>query len=829
MGLFSWLFGKKKEPPAKPAAPAAPPGLPPELLQHIQQILQMMGGLSGQGTEPPATPGAPTGVPPHLLLNIQQMAQMMLGGWEEGWHYERNQQIVGPLSLTQLQQLSAAGQLQATDIVWRENGPRVPLSSALLLGGILARSRIAAAPVAPSGPVMPSTRGPDAPEWYFTLENKDRKGPFSLTQLEWMVRSNIVHPNTMVWRPGLPAWVTLSSVPRMTFAPRSTPPPLDLVFAPPVPVGPSPGQMPQNVEWYYSTDRKRQSTITSLADIQGQARVGRIQPDAVAWRYGLPAWVPVTLLQGVTFPTTSAAAPASQQRASAPRQPAPPSLPQGPRRDKTLNLDAGAFLPISQSELKSQAKNIDRGAWFGRRDLIPPADDPRTKLIDRALVTNGLLSPEQLAEIHTVGAEMERVRPALENIETRAYRSGEEAVQAERAQKARLKEQKKADAERRKKERAEAVAHRKATDIIFLGRGVSKRLHDRVSNVEKLRALGLPVLSTPADLAGVLGLRVPRLRWLAFHTEVASRIHYVQFTVPKRSGGQRTLSAPHKALANAQQWILENIVSKLPAEPAAHGFVAGKSILTNAREHVARDVVISVDLEDFFPSITFPRVRSVFQRAGYSGAIATILALLCTECPRRTVQYDGKTYHVAIGPRGLPQGACTSPGLSNQVARRLDRRLTGLAKKFGLSYTRYADDLTCSGPLPLPVRSRDAAPETPEAAGKKQRQGVGYLLARLRHIAEAEGFCINEKKSRVLRRGAAQRVTGLVVNVKPSLPRRELRRLRAILHRARKEGLEAQNREHRPNFRAWLEGKIAYVSMVRPDLGAKLKADLSKI
>jgi retron-type reverse transcriptase len=681
MGFFSWLFGKKKEPPAKPAAPAkpaptAPPGLPPELLQHIQQILQMMGGLSGQQTQPPATPeatpGAPTGVPPHLLLNIQQMAQMMLGGWEEGWHYERNQQIVGPLSLTQLQQLSAAGQLQATDIVWRENGPRVPLSSALLLGGILARSR---------GTAAPTARQPVSP-----------------------------------------------------------------------PVRPS-GSVP----------------------------------------------------------------------------PAAPSRPQTQPRDKTLNLDAGAFLPISQSELKSQARNIDRGAWFGRRDLIPPADDPRTKLIDRALVTNGLLSPEQLAEIHTVGAEMERVRPTLENIEARAYRSGEEAVQAERAQKARLKEQKKAEAERRKKERAEAVAHRKATDIIFLGRGVSRRLHDRVSNVEKLRTLGLPVLSTPAELAGALGLRVPRLRWLAFHTEVASRIHYVQFTVPKRSGGQRTLSAPHKALANAQQWILENIVNKLPAEPAAHGFVAGKSILTNAREHVARDVVISVDLEDFFPSITFPRVRSVFQRVGYSGAVATILALLCTECPRRTVQYDGKTYHVALGPRGLPQGACTSPGLSNQVTRRLDRRLTGLAKKFGLSYTRYADDLTCSGPLPLPVRSKDGAAETPEATGKKQRQGVGYLLARLRHIAEAEGFRINEKKSRVLRRGAAQRVTGLVVNVKPSLPRRELRRLRAILHRARKEGLEAQNRERRPNLRAWLEGKIAYVSMVRPDLGARLKAELSKI
>src|SRR4029078_13447271 len=134
-----------------------------------------------------------------------------------------------------------------------------------------------------------------------------------------------------------------------------------------------------------------------------------------------------------------------------------------------------------------------------------------------------------------------------------------------------------------------------------------------------------------------------------------------------KSGGLRTLSAPHKGLAADQQWVLANILAKLPAEPAGHGFLTGKSILSNARAHVGQAVVVNLDLEDFFPSITFPRVRSVFQRAGYSPAAATVLALLCTESPRRTVEYDGKTYHVAVGPRGLPQGACTSPGLSNQV------------------------------------------------------------------------------------------------------------------------------------------------------------------
>ena len=220
--------------------------------------------------------------------------------------------------------------------------------------------------------------------------------------------------------------------------------------------------------------------------------------------------------------------------------------------------------------------------------------------------------------------------------------------------------------------------------------------------------------------------------------------------------------------------------------------------------------MVNLDLEGFFPNITFPRVRSVFQRLGYSPAVATILALVCTECPRKQVEYAGKVYYVATGPRGLPQGACTSPGLSNQVARRLDKRLQGVAVKMGLTYTRYADDLTFSGDAAVDPR-------------------VGYLMARVRHIAQAEGFTINEEKSRVLRRNAAQRVTGLVVNDRPGVRRKEVRRLRAILHRARTEGLDQQNRTGRPDFRAWLLGKIAFVSMARPEVGARLRAELQTI
>jgi retron-type reverse transcriptase len=476
---------------------------------------------------------------------------------------------------------------------------------------------------------------------------------------------------------------------------------------------------------------------------------------------------------------------------------------------KPLNLDAGQFAPLSDEQTKaaaSAAGNLMGNPWSGRRDLIPPASDPRTNLIDRAMVGQGLLTPEELAEIHKVGDEMSRLRPELAG----AHAAAERAVRDDIEERKRIKEQKKAEAAERKRLHAEAVAHRRQTDIIFLGRGVSRGLADRRANVEKLTAAGLPVLATPADVAAALSLPIPKLRWLAFHSEASPTSHYVRFTVPKRSGGTRALFAPRKSMAEAQQWILENVLNKLPTHPAAHGFVPGHSTVTNATAHVGKQVMVNADLTDFFPSITFPRVRGVFQLMGYSPAVATILALLCTECPRRTVTYAGKEFHVATGPRGLPQGACTSPALSNLVARRLDSRLTGIAAKLGWNYSRYADDLTFSA---------DGEPTA----------RIGYLLARVRHIAQDEGFAVNEKKTRVLRQSDAQNVTGIIVNQRMGVPRELVRRLRAILHRAKAEGLAAQNRQNLPHFEMWLRGMIAYIHMVNPKQAAPLRVALESV
>lgn len=475
-----------------------------------------------------------------------------------------------------------------------------------------------------------------------------------------------------------------------------------------------------------------------------------------------------------------------------------PSFTPPPPPEPTPNpYAASEILGLSADEMRKRALRIDpyRTAWIGRTDTIPPQSDERTALIDRGLLLRGLLDETQIVEIHRVGDLWLRHHEAVKLAEAAAAGSVDAALAEEKKRKEELKARKKQESAERNAARAAEVARRRAEDIVFLGRGVSAGLKDRRSLVERLEERGLPVLSTPADVARALGLEIPLLRWLAFHSEAAERTHYVYFDVPKRSGGTRHLAAPHARLATAQQWILTNILERLPVEEQAHGFVKTRSTVTNATSHVGQDVVVNLDLSDFFPSIGFRRVRGVFRRLGYSEAAATVLALLSTEAPRQVVEYDGRRYFVAVGERALPQGACTSPALSNQVARKLDRRLRGMAARHGWTYTRYADDLTFS-------------------AGPGRAAEVPMLLARVRHVVEEEGFAVNPRKGRVQRPMGRQEVTGIVVNDRLGLRRDEVRRLRAILHGARRSGLEAQNREGIPHFEAWLRGKIAYLAMV---------------
>jgi len=323
---------------------------------------------------------------------------------------------------------------------------------------------------------------------------------------------------------------------------------------------------------------------------------------------------------------------------------------------------------------------------------------------------------------------------------------------------------------------------------------------------ELLAENGLPNLASREELAAALGIPRGTLDWLALPERKKEPPHYTAFAVPKRSGGYRVLYAPKAKLKAAQHWIRREILAKTFAEDPAHGFIAGRSIHTNAAPHTGKDIVVTLDLDNFFPSVTYRRVRGIFQSLGYGEEVAIPLAMLCTVKPAAKVrEFVGGQRH-----RMLPQGAPTSPALANLACRHLDLRLAGLAAKFGCTYTRYADDLTFSG---------DAAFE----------RSLKRFLPLLQKIVKAEGFKLKKDKTHLARRGARQKVTGLVVNDGPRVPRAYRRRLRAILHNARKTGLDAQNRDKHPHFAHALRGRIEFVRSTHPQLAAKLLAELRSL
>lgn len=376
------------------------------------------------------------------------------------------------------------------------------------------------------------------------------------------------------------------------------------------------------------------------------------------------------------------------------------------------------------------------------------------------------------------------------------------------AEKDRYKQKLKDEAAERRKIAAEVWRAYKSKHVVHLGEGVYWNdtddfdFFDLPDAEERAAENGVPKLATPKDLAELLAIGIPTLRWLAYHRDAASRIHYTRFFIPKKDGTKRAIWAPQKKLKAAQHTILREIVERLPVHGAAHGFLAGRSILSNAEQHTNSQLVVEIDLKDFFPTVSLRRVKGVFRKAGYRDQISTLLALICTEAPREVVVEDGKTWYLALGPRCLPQGAPTSPALTNALCLRLDRRLSGLARKLGWRYTRYADDLTFS----LPMSSK----------GKPR---TGLLIGGVQRIVEDEGFTVNQAKTHVARTGARQQVTGLVVNGEgaPRVPRRVRRNLRAAIHNVeRGKGLkDGETIDH-------LHGLAAFVHMADPVEGRKL-------
>ncbi len=332
----------------------------------------------------------------------------------------------------------------------------------------------------------------------------------------------------------------------------------------------------------------------------------------------------------------------------------------------------------------------------------------------------------------------------------------------------------------------------------------------------------VPPAATLIELGQLLEVEPGELDWFADTRRYLRRRscprldHYHRAWLPKRSGGFRLIEIPKARIKAAQRRVLHRILDLIPAHASAEGFVRGRSALTHAARHAGHDVVLCLDLEDFFTSIPHARVFRVFQAAGYPGPVARALAGICTtalppaafaSCPRPKDGAELARYQrlrQSALAQHLPQGAPTSPALANLCAFGLDRRLQGAAAKLGAQYSRYADDLTFSGGAAFAERVQGAAPFV---AG----------------IAMDEGFQVNFHKTRVMRRSRCQRVCGLVVNERPNISRREYDQLKAVLTNCSRDSARSQNRDGYTDFRAHLLGRLAWVEAVAPKRGLKLR------
>lgn len=311
-------------------------------------------------------------------------------------------------------------------------------------------------------------------------------------------------------------------------------------------------------------------------------------------------------------------------------------------------------------------------------------------------------------------------------------------------------------------------------------------------------------LKEPEDVAELLEVPYSVLVYHLYRNPKANR--YITFTVPKKSGDTRTIMAPASPLRILQRKLNSILQLVYSPKPSVHGFTLGKSVVTNAGKHAETKNVLNIDLEDFFPAINFGRVRGMFMAKPYSlpDKIATILAQVC--CFQNQ----------------LPQGAPTSPIVSNMVCSRLDTRFQRLAQVYRCMYTRYADDITFSttqNKFPHDLAFLDNSVLPPKLIlGRKVLQAVSE-----------NGFRINAKKARLQLSHNRHVVTGLTANEFPNLPRQYVNQLRAMLHDWKSSGIQEAERRHYsfphtkhrnpvrplPSFGQVVRGKLNYLAMVR--------------
>ncbi|MDA0244706.1 MAG: reverse transcriptase domain-containing protein [Chloroflexi bacterium] len=309
-------------------------------------------------------------------------------------------------------------------------------------------------------------------------------------------------------------------------------------------------------------------------------------------------------------------------------------------------------------------------------------------------------------------------------------------------------------------------------------------------------------LQTPEDIANLLEINSYNfLKYLIFVLPEKNR--YTQFVIPKRNNGHRIILEPIPNLKIIQQKLLQVLNTVYEPKTNVHGFVHARSIVTNARAHVKKKYILNIDLKDFFPSIHFGRVRGMFMAHPYNlnEKVATVLAQICSL------------------PKCLPQGAPTSPIISNMICAKMDSELQKLAKENRCFYTRFADDITFSTTVKqFPIAL---------ATQIDQIVNVGYGLDKIIH---GNGFEINQEKVRLHTNKQRQEVTGLTTNLFVNVNRKFVRQVRAMLHAWEKFGYQSAENEYRslysyrnkdkpykslPMFQKIVKGKIEFIGMVR--------------
>lgn len=322
----------------------------------------------------------------------------------------------------------------------------------------------------------------------------------------------------------------------------------------------------------------------------------------------------------------------------------------------------------------------------------------------------------------------------------------------------------------------------------------------------------LPVIFSPQHLALLMGKD-----YECFDIIIRNReTYYEEFEMKKKSGGVRHIMAPSGELKLIQQWIKIFILDKLSFPDYVTAYQPNKSIFHNAKPHVGKELVMKFDLKKYFDTITENKVYGIFLFLGYTKSVSYYLAKFCCVIPSVKHKfnllsdiclenfYKNQVFSV------IPQGASTSPGISNLAAFMMDFRLNKYAAKNGFSYTRYADDLTFSG----------------EVRNKLKKTMI-------KKVVVEEGFILNEKKGSYRQKGNKQIVTGLNVNTKVSIPKKKRKQIFSHLYNCIQFGpynhLDKINMRHKMNYRDWLLGHILYIYSIQPEVGKKMKAKFDMI